>query len=84
MKSTIKTKKITPKKTASASSKGQHAKAARPGKPAALTKTLAVAKIKAAAAVDTGQLALVTPVAPLTWDAISGFDPATLDNLSPE
>ena len=81
---TTKTEPKTSKATAPASSKVKHVKAARPGKPAVPDKKVTKAKIKGAAAVDTGQLALVTPVAPLTWDAISGFDPATLDNLSPE
>ena len=80
----LKNKPKTSKTMALTSSKGQYVKAARPGKPGALDKAITVAKVNTTAAVNSGQVALVAPVASLTWDAISGFDPATLDNLSPE
>ena len=65
MKSTIKAKTIAPKQKASISSKGGRIKATKPAKPAALDKTITIARVNATAAVNNGQVAATTSRTPI-------------------
>ena len=75
MKSTIKAKTIAPKQKASISSKGGRIKATKPAKPAALDKTITIARVNATAAVNNGQVAATTSRTPITWNSIDDLDP---------
>ena len=66
-------------------SKHSQAKAKKLSKTAALDKKSTAAKANTtAAAVDRGQLALFTPSATITWDSVSGFDPARVNGMKLE
>ena len=83
MKSTTDTMKKKSKQKASTSSKGQHAKATSSGKPAAVNKTITVAKTNPASpAVNSGQVVVVPSRTPITWDSVDNLDPARIPEMN--